>query len=168
MVIGHMAKITQAQLGIDLGFLLVAVLAVGNAAGRIGAGIVADRLGSARTMTLVFSAQTLVLALTGFANTVLLLSAAAFLIGFNYGADLSLFPLIITEYFGQANQGVNYGVVFTSWGVGGVFGSMAGGAIVDATGTYLPAFAVAAALCAVAAGISVVTRPPDAQGFLSR
>ena len=164
MVIGHMAKITQAQLGVDLGFLLVAILAVGNAAGRIGAGVVADRLGSARTMTLVFTAQAVVLALTGFADTVALLSAAAFLIGFNYGADLSLFPLIITKYFGQANQGVNYGVVFTSWGVGGVFGSMAAGAIVDATGSYLPAFALAAGLCAVAAAITLFVREPVTPG----
>jgi len=94
----------------------------------------------------------------------LLLSVAAFVIGFNYGADLALFPCAVSEFFGQRNQGVNYGVVFTSWGVGGVFGSMAAGAIVDRTGSYLPAFAFASAMCAVAAALTLLTRPPSQTG----
>lgn len=163
MIIGHMAKITQAQLGVDLGFLLVAVLAVGNATGRVVAGVASDRIGTVRTMTIVFTAQAIVVAVLGLATTVLALSAAAFLIGFNYGADLSLFPCVITEYFGQANQGVNYGLVFTSWGVGGVFGSMAAGAIVDATGSYAPAFTLAAGMCAIAAVLTLFTHAPKAR-----
>ena len=58
MIIGHMAKIAAAQLtAIDLGFLLVAVLAVGNASGRVVAGIVADKIGGTRTMFGVFVLQ---------------------------------------------------------------------------------------------------------------
>lgn len=44
--------------------------------------------------------------------------------------------------------------------VGGVFGSMGAGTIVDTTGSYAVAYAVAAALCMFAAGVSLVTRPP--------
>lgn len=161
MIIGHMAKITQAQLGLDLGFLLVAVLAIGNAAGRVVAGVVSDRIGAVSTMSIVFTLQAVVVALLGLADTTLALSVAAFIIGFNYGADLSLFPVVITEYFGQANQGVNYGLVFTSWGVGGVFGSMVAGVIVDRTGTYGPAFLLASAMCGLAAVLTLFTRAPQ-------
>jgi len=160
MIIGHMAEIATAQLRLDLGFLLVAVLAVGNASGRIVGGIVSDRLGSVRTMTGVFTLQAVMMMLVGFASTTLALSAAAFVIGFNYGADLALFPCVVSEYYGQRNQGVNYGLVFTSWGVGGVFGSMLAAAIVDATGSYAPAFALAAVMCAIAAVLTLITHPP--------
>jgi OFA family oxalate/formate antiporter-like MFS transporter len=160
MIIGHLAKITLLQTGLDLGFMLVAVLALGNASGRIVAGIVTDRIGAVRTMTIVFALQAVMMGLVGFAESAYVLSGVAFVIGFNYGADLALFPCVVSEYFGQANQGVNYGVVFTSWGVGGVFGSMAAGAIVDATGSYALAFALAAVMCLLAAGLSVATHPP--------
>lgn len=160
MIIGHMAKITQVQLGRDLGFILVAVLALGNASGRIVTGAVADRFGPALTMTVVFSAQAVVVAVLGLAETVVMLSAAAFVIGFNYGADLSLFPMVVADYFGPANQGVNYGLVFTSWGVGGVLGSMSAGAIFDATGSYAGAYAIAAAFCVIAAVLSRLLKPP--------
>lgn len=160
MVIGHMAAITVAQTGRDLGFLLVALLAIGNALGRVLAGAGTDSIGPVRTMTIVFSFQSVVLVVAGFLNSAFGLGLAAFLIGLNYGADLALFPCAVAEFFGQRNQGVNYGVVFTSWGIGGVFGAMTGGAIADATGSYLPAFIIAAVMCALAAVISLLTRPP--------
>jgi OFA family oxalate/formate antiporter-like MFS transporter len=161
MVIGHMAEITLAQTGFNLGFLLVAVLAIGNASGRIVTGIVSDRIGIERTMTVVFSLQTVMMLVAGFTSTALLLAVVAFVIGFNYGADLALFPVVVTEYYGQANQGVNYGLVFTSWGVGGVFGSLTAAAIADATGSYRLAFLLGAGLCAIAALLSLVIKAPE-------
>lgn len=160
MIIGHMAQITADQLGIDLGFLLVAVLAIGNALGRIVAGIVTDRIGAVHTMTIVFTLQAIAMLLVGAASTTLALAGIAFVIGFNYGADLSLFPCVVTEYYGGRNQGVNYGVLFTSWGIGGVFGSLVAGSIVDSTGSYDRAFMLAALMCAAAALISLFTREP--------
>ncbi len=76
------------------------------------------------------------------------------------GANPSLFPSTTAEYFGTAHLGVNYGLVFTAWGVGGVFGSMTAGSIVDRTGTYGIAYAIAAVLCAVAASLTFATKPP--------
>lgn len=162
MIIGHMASIAALQVpGPDLGFLLVAVLAVGNAGGRVVAGIVSDRIGSVRTMRYIFLLQAAVMLLLGFAHSVLALAALAFMVGFDYGSDLSLFPCTVSEYFGPKNQGVNYGLVFTSWGVGGIFGAMTAAALVDRTGTYVLAYALAAALCLIAAGLTLGTRPPE-------
>ncbi|NDA66053.1 MAG: MFS transporter, partial [Verrucomicrobia bacterium] len=42
------------------------------------------------------------------------------LIGFNYGANLSLFPSFTKDLWGLKTFGVNYGVLFTAWGVGGL------------------------------------------------
>jgi len=43
----------------------------------------------------------------------------ATLIGFNYGANLSLFPSFTKDLWGLKSFGVNYGILFTAWGVGG-------------------------------------------------
>jgi OFA family oxalate/formate antiporter-like MFS transporter len=169
MIIGHMAKIAAAQLvSIDLGFLLVAVLAIGNAAGRVVAGIVADKIGGIRTMLIVFVAQAALMGLLSLANTTALLVPAAAAIGFCYGGNLSLFPSTTAEYFGTKNLGVNYGLVFTAWGVGGVFGSMTAGTIVDSTGSYGFAYAIAAVLCVAAATLTFATKPPSPRAQIER
>lgn len=162
MIIGHMAKIAAAQLpSIDLGFALVAVLAVGNAGGRVVAGIVADRIGGIRTMLVVFVLQAVMMGALAVSSTPLTLVPVAAAIGFCYGANLSLFPSTTAGFFGTKNLGVNYGLVFTAWGVGGVFGSMTAGTIVDSTGSYGVAYAIAAALCIAAGALSFVTKPPS-------
>ena len=161
MIIGHMAKIAALQMaGLDLGFLLVAVLALGNALGRVVAGVVSDRIGGVRTMLIVFLAQAAMMGVLAFSNTVAMLVPVAAAVGFCYGANLSLFPSTTAGYFGTKNLGVNYGLVFTAWGVGGVFGSMTAGSIVDSAGSYGVAYAIAAGLCVVAAGLTFATKPP--------
>jgi OFA family oxalate/formate antiporter-like MFS transporter len=161
MIIGHMAKIAAVQMtGIELGFVLVAVLAIGNAAGRIVAGVVSDRIGGIRTMLVVFTLQALMMGLLAISGTVMALVPVAAVVGFCYGANLSLFPSTTAGFFGTKHLGVNYGLVFTAWGVGGVFGSMTAGTIVDSTGSYGVAYAIAAGLCVLAAGLTLVTKPP--------
>jgi len=59
------------------------------------------------------------------------------MVGFNYGACLSLFPATTADYWGTKNLGFNYGILFTAWGVGGVFGPILAGKIADATGSYM-------------------------------
>ncbi|MDZ4167580.1 MAG: OFA family MFS transporter [Coriobacteriia bacterium] len=161
MIIGHMATIAALQMPeLTLGFLLVAVLAVGNAAGRVVAGIASDRIGEVKTMFAVFVLQAVMMGLLFVAGTPALLVPVAALVGFGYGANLSLFPSTTAGYFGTRHLGVNYGLVFTAWGVGGVFGSMTAGSILDSTGSYALAYGVAATLCLAAAGLTLVTRPP--------
>jgi OFA family oxalate/formate antiporter-like MFS transporter len=161
MIIGHMAKIAALQMsGLDLGFLLVAVLAIGNALGRVVAGIVSDRIGGIRTLLIVFVAQAAMMGVLAFSHTVMALVPVAAAVGFCYGANLSLFPSTTAGFFGTKNLGVNYGLVFTAWGVGGVFGSMVAGSIVDSAGSYGLAYAIAAGLCVLAAGLTFLTKPP--------
>ena len=161
MIIGHMANIAAEQLtGVELGFLLVAVLAIGNAAGRIVAGVVSDRIGELKTMFAVFALQAGLMLALAQATTTALLALAAAAVGFCYGANLSLFPSTTAGFFGTKHLGVNYGLVFTAWGFGGVFGSMTAGTIVDTTGSYSTAYVVAAVLCLLAAGLTFATRPP--------
>jgi len=78
-----------------------------------------------------------------------------------FGTNMSVFPTVTSHFFGIKHLGANYGVLFTAWGIAGVFGAMAAGWIVDATGTYAAAYAVAALLSLCAAGVALVTREPS-------
>ena len=59
------------------------------------------------------------------------LEVAACWIGFQFGGNLALFPLLTAEYFGTRHLGGNYALVFTAYGVGGVAGPMLAGGVWD-------------------------------------
>lgn len=157
MIIGHLAKIVAVQSGnsITIGFLFVALLAVFNAGGRVIAGIASDYIGRAVTLTFVFIMQALVMAFFPQFSTVTGFMVGSALVGFNYGACLSLFPATTADYWGTKNLGMNYGVLFTAWGVGGVFGPILAGYIADATGSYAMANYIASGLLIFAAFLAM-------------
>jgi MFS transporter, OFA family, oxalate/formate antiporter len=160
MSIGHMAQIVEAQIDVNLGYALVAILAIGNTSGRLVIGRLADRLGLKATMLLVFLVQAAVMGVFVWLTRLPLLVGGAFTIGFTYGSILALFVLLTADYFGTKNMGVNFGLVFTGWGVGGIFGSMAAGYIVHLTGSFGPAFALAAVLSGAGAALTLFVKPP--------
>jgi MFS transporter, OFA family, oxalate/formate antiporter len=158
MIIGHLAKIITIQSGggITLGYLFVALLAIFNASGRIAAGFFSDRIGRNKTLAMVCLCQAVAMfffsSLSGSAG----FFTGAALVGFNYGACLSLFPSKTADAWGTRNFGLNYGILFTAWGVGGVFGPILAGRIADSTGSYSLAFAIASGMMLFAAALSLV------------
>jgi OFA family oxalate/formate antiporter-like MFS transporter len=168
MFIGKAAKITSLQANSEAGFILVALLAVGNAAGRIVAGVLSDRIGRARTMLVVFLFQALLLVGLRWIDTLGPLVAVTMLVGFNYGANLSVFPSVTKDWFGLKNFGVNYGLVFTAWGVGGYVMPYLSGRLFDAAkaadpagvGSFQTAYLVGAGALLVAAVLALIVRPP--------
>ena len=150
MVIGSMAGMAQKSLG-EYAFLAVAILAVGNAAGRITAGTLSDRLGRKRTLASIFAFQALLMFLAipvvgSAGQDALLIVLLATFIGFNYGANLALFPSCAKDLWGIRHFGVNYGLLFTAWGVGGFVLSRASEVLRSQTGTFTASFAVAGGL----------------------
>jgi len=160
MIIGHLSRIVSMQSGgtVTTGYLFVAVLAVFNASGRIAAGVLSDRIGRVWTIALVCLFQAAAMSMFGKIATAELFFAGAALVGFSYGACLALFPSAAADNWGTANFGLNYGILFTAWGVGGVFGPLLAGHIADTTGSYLGAYEVSAMLMALAAGLSLALK----------
>jgi len=60
-------------------------------------------------------------------STIFQFSIGSAVVGFSYGACLALFPSKTADYWGTKNLGMNYGIMFTAWGVGGVFGPLFAG-----------------------------------------
>jgi OFA family oxalate/formate antiporter-like MFS transporter len=82
------------------------------------------------------------------------------LIGANYGSNLSLFPSFTKDYYGLKNFGVNYGLVFTAWGVGGFLLALLAGKLYDTYQTFSFAYYGASILLILAAIMSFLIKPP--------
>ena len=151
MVISSIAPMAKKSMG-ELAFVAVAVMAIGNAAGRIGAGTLSDKIGRRWTLMLILLAQAALMfvaipitASKEMAAVVIVLLAA--LIGANYGANLSLFPSFTKDLWGLKYFGVNYGILFTAWGVGGfVLPKLQQSLTVKSGGSYTSSFITAGIL----------------------
>ncbi|KIH76351.1 Nitrate/nitrite transporter NarK [Geoalkalibacter ferrihydriticus] len=169
MVIGSVAGMAKASMG-TLAFLAVAILAIGNAAGRIVAGIVSDKIGRANTLIimLVLQASLMFAAIPVIGNqgtsAVVIVLLATF-IGFNYGTNLALFPSFAKDLWGLKNFGMNYGILFTSWGVGGFVLVRLSEMLRAQTGSFAMPFAVAGVLLLVGAMLSLSLRPKKVEAL---
>ncbi len=161
MIIGGVAGMAKHGMG-QMAWVVVALMAVGNALGRVIAGILSDRIGRANTLFIMLIFQSVVIFSLLFItpDQVMLLVVAATLIGFNYGTNLSLFPSAIKDYFGLKNFGVNYGLVFSAWGVGGFIFPRVSQMIVAQTNSPKMAYILAAGLLLFGAIIALITKSP--------
>jgi OFA family oxalate/formate antiporter-like MFS transporter len=163
MIIGHLAKIVAVQSNnmIQTGFLFVGLLAIFNAGGRLIAGAVSDYIGRMKTILLVFLSQATVMFFFSRLSTSTGFIVGSAIVGFSYGACLSLFPSTTADHWGTKNLGFNYGIMFTAWGVGGVFGPILAGKVADATGSYSTAYVISAGLLIFAAILTFFTKAPQ-------
>jgi len=159
MTIGGLKSIVKVSLGESAAFQLVAFAAIANALGRPMAGSISEKLGRGKTMTLLYILQAASLFLFHSLSGYFAVFAAACMIYFSYGAMLSVFPSACGDNYGTKNLGLNYGIMFSAWGVGGTVGPMIGGKIADITGSYALAFNSAAVVLIIAAVVGFVYKP---------
>jgi OFA family oxalate/formate antiporter-like MFS transporter len=161
MIIGNVAGMAKASLG-EYAWVVVALMAVGNAGGRIVAGTLSDKIGRTQTMAIMLTFQAIImfsLMMVG-KNEAFIMVMAGTLIGFNYGTNLSLFPSATKDYFGLKNFGMNYGLLFTAWGVGGFVLPRLSQMIVAGTGSFDSAYLTAAVMLLMGAGMTMVIDKP--------
>lgn len=163
MVIGSISGMAKSSMGANA-FVAVAVMAIGNAGGRILAGTLSDRIGRRQTLCLVLALQAVLMVaaipLTGAgARVPALVVLLAALIGANYGANLTLFPALSKDLWGIKNFGLNYGFLFTAWGVGGlVLSRLQQTMTAKSGGSFVNAFWTAAALLLVGTALTLGLR----------
>jgi predicted MFS family arabinose efflux permease len=154
------------------GVIAVTALAIGNGAGRIIAGVLSDKLGRKATLFIFFVLQALMVILLSIASKggamsgAAILSCLAALVGANYGSNLSLFPSATKDFYGLKNFGMNYGLVFTAWGIGGYVLSQFAARVYDGKifeswkGSFDFAFYCSAGLLILAAIAVFLLKPP--------
>jgi nitrate/nitrite transporter NarK len=164
MVISSISGMAKKTMG-EAAFIAVAVMAIGNAAGRIVAGLLSDRIGRRWTLMLVLLLQAglmfLAIPVTASAGGAkFLIVLLATFIGFNYGANLSLFPSLTKDLWGLKNFGMNYGCLFTAWGVGGFALSRLQQMLKASSGNFDSSFLTAGILLVAGAALTLLVKSP--------
>jgi MFS family permease len=147
--------------GVATGAWLVSALGAGAVVGRMIMGPVSDRIGRKPTLVITMGMQALAFAGFSMAGGVGALLATTLAFGYSYGATSTLFPAIVSDFFGRAAAGSIVGFLFMLAGSMAAWGPLVAGAVHDATGSYVPAFQLAAVANVVASAILFVTRSPQ-------
>jgi MFS transporter, OFA family, oxalate/formate antiporter len=84
-----------------------------------------------------------------------------FIVYWCYGTQLSVNGSNAADFWGTKNLGLNYGMLFTAWGVAGLLGGRIGGMLYDKYHNYQMAFYTAAGLAAVALLCELAVKRPE-------
>ena len=149
-------------LGVSEGTLALVLIGVGSLIGRLTAGT--KRLEEETVAGLGFILQ-------GFCALGMFLSSdpvsvavLSVLFGVGYGAYIPEFALLVRKYYGLSQYGTIFGVLLTSFGIGGFIGPVFEGVAVSSGFDYLPGF-LSATVVSVLVGIHLLTasRKPKAR-----
>ena len=135
----------------------VSVVALANIAGRLVMGVLSDRLPRIRLITFdqCLSLVAIIL-LTVIPITQVTFFAAVALIAFSFGGTLTIYPSLISDFFGIRNLAKNYGLLYLGFGLGSLFGYAAAFIF----GSYTVTFTMMGALLIVAIVASLLVRLP--------
>jgi OFA family oxalate/formate antiporter-like MFS transporter len=84
-----------------------------------------------------------------------------FIVYWCYGIQLSVNASTTSDFWGTKNAGINYGLLFTAWGVAGIIGPRIGGVLFDKYKNYHAAFYWAAGLAVVALLCEFMAKRPE-------
>ena len=144
-----------------LSTMTLVVGAAGNAMGRTFSGWMSDRLGRINVLRVMIAVIAIAMpALYHAGSNVLLLFPAVFVVYWCYGSQLSVNGAAAADFWGTKNAGVNYGMLFTAFGVSGILGPRIGGVLFDRYHNYQAAFYTASCLAVVALLCELGARRP--------
>ncbi len=158
-------QFTKESAGLE-GAIVVSVFAIFNGVGRIFAGWLSDRIGRTRAMFLFFGLQAVLVSTLISTTTAspLVVYVVMALVGMCFGSNFALFPSATADFFGTKNVGVNYGMMFTAYGVGGLLGpTMFANMLPEKPvfGDYSLPLLIIGVLVGVAAIMAFLTKPPE-------
>lgn len=170
--VGGTMQNLKLYLSLDAGYgqgeiaWIASLVLVGSLIGRISMGILADRWHKKHVMLLIYAIVALAIPLLFAAQYRPALYLFALVFGIGLGGDYMIIPLMAAELFGVKVLGRVMGIILTADGVAEAVAPMAVAGLRDASGTYVPGFAVLIGL-ATCGAIAVALLPrsrPDTQG----
>ena len=163
MTISQLVPFAQsAGMGATAAAFAVTVGALGNAAGRIASGWLSDLVGRLMTLRIMILISALAMpALFAWREEAFLLYLFVVVVYWCFGTQLSVFASTAADFFGTKHLGLNYGLLFTAYGVAGLIGPIIAGVVFDTFNDYRYAFFIAAGLAVVALLSLGFARPPS-------
>jgi OFA family oxalate/formate antiporter-like MFS transporter len=135
-------------------------LAIFNGLGRFFWGSISDRIGRNMTYVAIFGIQVVVFFFLGGFHSIAAVSIAFAIVLACYGGGFGVMPSFNADYFGTTYLGINYGMILTAWGFGGLLGEFTGSYFRDHTGAYSGALIPVAIMLLVAAAIPFFAKNP--------
>ncbi|WP_247147344.1 MFS transporter [Escherichia coli] len=159
-VIGVAKDIAQSLAHLDVvsAANAVTVISIANLSGRLVLGILSDKIARIRVITIgqVISLVGMAALLFAPLNAVTFFAAIA-CVAFNFGGTITVFPSLVSEFFGLNNLAKNYGVIYLGFGIGSIFGSI----IASLFGGFYVTFYVIFALLILSLALSTTIRQPE-------
>lgn len=136
MIIGHASPIGQEKVGLTAAVAAgaVAFLSLGNTLGRVFWGFVSDKIGRFTTLLIMYSLSAVALFGLISAATYGLFVVTIMLVAACFGGFFGIFPALTADNFGLKNLGVNYGVIFVSYGIAGIIAPTLAAYLKEASG----------------------------------
>jgi MFS family permease len=157
----HMvANATDHGVGMMTAAVVFGLAGLASIVGRIATGLIADRLGSRRTLIAVLALQAPAILLYVVVRETAGFYVLGLVFGVSYGGVMPLYALLTREYFGQRAMGGAYGAIYMLQAIGMGLGAFGGGWLYDRLGGYGWAFAAAATIGALAVLLALPLRTP--------
>ena len=135
----------------------VAMIAIFNTAGRLILGALSDRMSRLKLVSATLAVTAVAMLTLSYATLSYgLFFACVAAIAFCFGGNITVFPAIVSDFFGLKNHSKNYGIVYQGFGIGALSGSF----IAAFLGGFKPTFIVIGLLCILACILAVSLKPP--------
>ena len=135
--------------------------------GRIGLGMVADRIGAKPVLVAGLFVQALAVGAYLFVGALGEFYALSVVFGLAYGGVMPLYAVLVRDYFGQRIMGTTFGAVSMFASLGMALGPWAGGFVFDTYGSYawlyIGSFGIGLGAVAIALTFRPVRFPPTEQ-----
>jgi len=145
----HLNAITAAN--------AVTVIAIANLSGRLVLGVLSDKMARIRVISMaqVISLVGMgILLFSSMNETLFFISVAC--VAFSFGGTITVYPSLVSDFFGLNNLTKNYGLLYLGFGIGSVMGSL----IASLFGGFVVTFAFITVLLVVSLVLSATIRLP--------
>lgn len=139
---GHASAIGQQQAHLTAmqSSMLVGIFAMANFVGRLGSGILSDRINRYRLMAVLLAINACALFLLHLGRDFFSFMVLLCMVGISFGGVMTIIPALCGDHFGAKYFGSNYAVLFSGYTAAGFIGPLAASQSVQATGSYQTAF----------------------------
>jgi len=135
----------------------VAVIAIANLGGRLVLGVLSDKMEPVKVISLAILVSLCgVASLLFWAPTSFTFYFSVACIAFSFGGAITVFPSLVSDFFGLNNLTKNYGAIYLGFGIGSIAGSI----VATVFGGFVPTFYLILALLAISLVLTLIIKAP--------
>ncbi|GIC75538.1 OFA family MFS transporter [Moritella sp. F3] len=138
----------------------VALIAVANLSGRLVLGVLSDRISCIKVIAIaLFICLAGVSALLFAEQSMFSFYFAVVCIAFSFGGTITVYPSLISDFFGLNNLTKNYGLIYLGFGLGSIIGSI----VASVFGGFAATFYLMLGLLVISLIITLTIKLPGLQ-----